>query len=435
MTDNETALAVAKRAAYASLEQLTGAVGPAQRARLAHNHKAFQRARAIPNPDVLLLLLLFYTHADVSLRLTTWFALVGFGITISAESLADRFRHCGPWLKALVCAQLAATARLTVPSRTRLRIVDGTVLCRPGATGTEWRVHLVYEPGASAPRSVEVTDAHGAEGLNQGVQEEHTLVLGDRNYGRYREVQTARARHVELLARTHLQTQPMQDANGIARTPRWWTAAAEQGRLDHPVQLTRGGDPVLTARLLVVPLPPEVAGRTRQKVRKAAAKKGKSPDALALHLAGYLCLLTTLGPDGLSVQEACSLYRIRWQVELFFKRAKSLAHLDAIRGGDTLVQAQVWARLLSLCDDEARRPSEATCRPKTTARTGRPAALWRWLQVARLIWIAPFALLALLKSPSVALRDQEDRLRERPRRRGVRDVGDSFPQFAAVGGG
>ncbi len=192
MPPESSEVSAARRAAQASLGRLMVAIPASERARLAHQHKAFQRARGIGSPDQLLTLLLFYTFAKLSLRLTSWFARVAYNLTIGDQSLGERFRNCGPWLRALVTAQLAATTRLAVPLRTRLRIVDGSVLCRPGAKGTEWRVHMVFEPGASAPTSVEVTDAHGAEGLDQGVQQALTLDLGDRNYGRYKEVKAAR---------------------------------------------------------------------------------------------------------------------------------------------------------------------------------------------------------------------------------------------------
>lgn len=432
MTENDTAVAVAMRAAAASLEQVTGAIGPTERARLAREHKAFQRPREVPDPDTLLHLLLFYIHSNLSLRMTAWFAGVAFDIWVSDESIRGRFQNCGGWARALVLAQLAATARLDVPLRTRLRIVDGSVLCRPGATGTEWRVHVVFEPGASTPTSVEVTDEHGAEGLDQGTLDAKTLSLGDRNYGRYREVQAARERNVDLLARTHLPTQPMLDEAGRPRDARWWADAADRGFYDHAVQLTHAKDTPLSARLIMVPLPPEAAGRARQKMLKAASKKGKVANALALHLAGYLCLLTTLDADALSVKEACALYRIRWQVECFLKRAKSIGHLGEIRGGTKLVEAQIWGRLLSLCGLDGKRPAEATARPSHVAKTARPTALWRWLQCLRLIWLGPLAMLAALGALRVSAREQDDILRERRRRRGLRDLLETFPFLATA---
>ena len=427
MEEESTEMSTARRAAETSLERLTGNVGPAERARLAREHKAFVRARGVPNPDTLLLLILFYTHANVSLRLTAWFACVAFGLTLGDERLRQRFQKAGPWLRALVLATLATPARLAVPLRGRLRIVDGSVLCRPGATGTEGRVHVFFEPGSHVPSGIEVTDAHGAEGLNQGPLEPDTLVIGDRNYGRYREVKTARERKVDLLARTPLPTQPLLDEAGKACPARRWTDAADGGTIDHAVQLTHGHDPALPARLVIVPLPVEVAGRARQKRRKAAKKKGKTVDALALHMAGYLCLLTTMSKEKLSAQEACALYRIRWSIELFFKRAKSLGHLGKIRGKEELVQTQIWARLLSVGGDEAQRPEEASERRVNEHGTGRPPTLWRWMQVLRILWLAPLAWLAAVGQRQRSKRELDRILRERSRRRGVRDLLADFP--------
>ena len=59
-------------------------------------------------------------------------------------------------------------------------------------------------------------------------------------------------------------------------------------------------------------------------------------------------LLTTLPAEQVSAQEALRLYRLRWQIELFFKRLKSLLHLDTLpsRQGPT---AKSWmlARFLA----------------------------------------------------------------------------------------
>ena len=418
MSSPSTSFEDARRAAQQTLQQLCPSLDSTQRARLAREHRAFVRARKVPDADTLLHLILFYTHASRSLRMTTWFALVAFQITLCEQSLRERFAQCANWLRALVREQLAAFASLDSPLRTHLQIVDSSVLCRPGAQGTEWRVHVVFEPGQLAPTSVEVTDAHGAEGLDRGEIATDSLVLGDRNYGRYREVRTARERGVHLLARTHLQTQPMHDAQGHARTAHHWTDLADAGQFDHAVQLHHRGGPALPARLLMRPLPPEMAARARQKVHQKAKKTGRVPDATALHLAGYLCLLTTLSMEKLRVDEACALYRIRWQVECFFKRAKSLGKLDQIEGTPALVETQIWAHLLTLCAHETQRPVEALEKLQTSESTHRPASPWRWLKVHLITLLAPLMWLAHLGAREVSVRAQDERLRERARRRG-----------------
>lgn len=105
----------------------------------------------------------------------------------------------------------------------------------------------------------------------------------------------------------------------------------------------------MPARLLIKPLPSELAAGARAKLRRNASKKGRTPSQLALRLAGYFCLLTTLPLELASDEVVLELYRIRWQIELFFKRCKSLLHLDQLRAVDSqLVQTYCLAKLVEV---------------------------------------------------------------------------------------
>jgi transposase len=49
---------------------------------------------------------------------------------------------------------------------------------------------------------------------------------------------------------------------------------------------------------------------------------------------GYIYVFTTLAPGALSVTQALELYRGRWQIELVFKRLKSILPLGYLRKVD-----------------------------------------------------------------------------------------------------
>jgi hypothetical protein len=429
--DNE--MVAAKKQAMAITKRLLAGTGEQYCEQSAKKHKAFVRSRAIPGAEILLILVIFYGLTNFSLRTVSWFAYVGFGIKIGDQSLSDRFKNCASWLRDITLLHLSKKIYLSVPCATRIRIVDGTVLCRNGSTGTDYRIHVVFDPGSHSITSLEVTDAHGAEGLNQGIIETLSLVIGDRNFGRYREFKTAIEKKLALLARTHLQTQTTRNADGQILSPQHLTNLADQGLYDHQIQLSCNGQPLyLPARLIIIPLPSEIAGRARQKVRDKAKKKGKTPNQLAMHLAGYLCFLTTLSVSELSVEVACSLYRIRWQIECLIKRCKSIAKLGDIRGSDNLVQTQIWAKLLSICCLESERPSEASELPLAAATTGRPPALWRWLECLRMTLLGPLFMLASIGATKVSRYVQDKILRERSRKRGQRKLSETFPSLAFV---
>ncbi|ENC5022846.1 transposase, partial [Shigella sonnei] len=83
-------------------------------------------------------------------------------------------------------------------------------------------------------------------------------------------------------------------------------------------------------------------------------RKGRVVQAETLEAAGHVLLLTSLSEDEYSAEQVADCYRLRWQIELAFKRLKSLLHLDALRAKELeLAKAWIFANLLAafLIDD------------------------------------------------------------------------------------
>ena len=104
----------------------------------------------------------------------------------------------------------------------------------------------------------------------------------------------------------------------------------------------------LRARLLCLPLPPDRAAKSRAVLRRNAAKKGRAPSRFALRQADYFWLLTTLPVEVANDDLVLEIYRIRWQIELYFKRLKSLLDLDGLRAFDPdLARAYCLSKLIA----------------------------------------------------------------------------------------
>jgi Transposase DDE domain len=104
----------------------------------------------------------------------------------------------------------------------------------------------------------------------------------------------------------------------------------------------------LKCRMIAWRLPEEQANRRRQKLRAdTLRKKGREPSAERLAWCDWTILVTNVPDELLTPTEAAILYRARWQVELLFKRWKSL-NLVAVLSGSTEVRqmVRVWARLI-----------------------------------------------------------------------------------------
>jgi len=103
-------------------------------------------------------------------------------------------------------------------------------------------------------------------------------------------------------------------------------------------------------RLVAFRLSPESAGRQRQGLRESMRKQGRTPSVKALQLAGWLLLLTNAPAEKLPAAVLSYVYRLRWQVELIFRQAKSVLRLDKTQSADPhRVQAEIWARLICAC--------------------------------------------------------------------------------------
>ncbi|RYZ63335.1 MAG: hypothetical protein EOP08_11090 [Proteobacteria bacterium] len=208
-------------------------------------------------------------------------------------------------------------------------------------------MHASVDPTKAEAVGLEVTDASSGEWMKHATFGPGDVVLADRGLGRAAEFFEIAERRAYALVRVHLPNVPMASelrTTAFAVTRRACAGELETDiRLDHPTDEKRS----LAARLVVVPLPPEKAARARQGVRKAAAKRKRVPDAVTLRLAGYVVLVSTVPKEVADARTLASWYRLRWQVELFFKRCKSLMKLvPRKKVGEALARAMLLTSLL-----------------------------------------------------------------------------------------
>lgn len=91
-------------------------------------------------------------------------------------------------------------------------------------------------------------------------------------------------------------------------------------------------DHQIASRLIAIPVPEEVANKRRQKVREdARRRRGKQPSAERLRYCGWTIFITNIPRAYLPFDIVWAIYRLRWQIELFFKVLKSVLNLDKLR--------------------------------------------------------------------------------------------------------
>ncbi len=320
----------------------------------ARSRGAFTRAREIKNVQTLLRLALAYGGLGMSLRETCAWAEAGEIASLSGPSLLGRLCKAASWLGDIVVALIAEQAKMPAGrwAGYRLRALDGTSICQPGADRTTWRLHVGYDLATGQVDQLELTDVHGAENLQRLTYAPGDIVLGDRYYARPRDLRPVIEAGADFVVRTGWNSLRLLQATGEPLD--LFAALAAQAERESELQVrvhegTTGVPPQqpLILRLVVRRKDPEQANAEQKRLLKEAKKRGKQPDPRSLEAAKYILLLTSLPAATFPPADILALYRFRWQIELAFKRFKSLAGLDTLPAKKPeLARAWIYARLI-----------------------------------------------------------------------------------------
>jgi hypothetical protein len=326
----------------------------------ARARRAFTRARAVKDVATLLQLAMAYGGCGMSLRETcAWAAAVGLA-DLKDPSLIDRLCKAAPWLGDIVAALVRR--QVAVPAKRwsgyRLRALDATTLCQPGADRTTW---------------------HGGENLQRLTYQPGEIVLADRGYARARTLLRVKEDGGDFIVRTGWSSLKWKHVDG-SDLDLFATLRAQKHQTSEVRIRAEDGKKHLELRLVIWRKSPEQAQAEQERLLKNAKKRGTNVDPRSLETAKYVMILTSLPVDVFTASDVLAIYRFRWQLELAFKRMKSLADLDELAAKKpALAQAWIYARLIAFLmaeQDAGQVPESPPCghrksriRPKHQAKS------------------------------------------------------------------
>jgi len=304
----------------------------------ARETKAFLRARVIESAVDLLRMILAYCLSERGLRSTAaWATAIGLA-DISNVALLYRLRQCGDWLAMLVGQALAAAAPKA--SRGRLiRLIDATTVPKAGTLAKKknrlWRIHSAFDLPRERFGHFELTDQQGGERLDRIPVVKGEIRIADRAHLQPDRMATVLAAGADIIVRAGWKNARWLDADGepvdlLAE----FRNSATRGLIERPIWVARKAGAPLGLRLVAVKKPAPAAEASRRRARREARKGGHQISKGTLAAADWVILVTSLQPDTFPTADVLALYRLRWRIELGFKRLKSVVGLRGPPGTD-----------------------------------------------------------------------------------------------------
>lgn len=232
------------------------------------------------------------------------------------------------------------------PSELKHMAIDATVIPVEGKTGTNTKVHVLYDINKQRISDVKVSDGKQAESLeNFRKIPPNALCIADRAYGRARQIDYITKQKAQYLVRvTPSNINFYYDADCTEKVD--FQSILTDDPISVPCYCRYRRDKkycVCSTRVIAVKIPDDKLRSIDRRVIRTAQKKQRKLQPLTVFFNHYLILATSLQD---SPEDLATLYRQRWQIEILFKRSKGAFGFHSIRHSNAAYQSlrtQLWA--------------------------------------------------------------------------------------------
>lgn len=285
----------------------------------------------VQDVESVLRLIFYHVATNTSLRTTTAMGVAANLIKLSAVALHLWMKKSGAFIGTLLT--LVTTTRETFSAKRwagyDIRVVDASTVQRPGAIGTTARVHYELQLTSLRPTQIMVTTEKVGETFKHFEAKRGQLFIGDRAYSNPPGIASIDEQGAHVLVRHNRSSLPVYDARGNRLSVFTFFKKLRKRNLvrDWVVYVHPDDTNPIKGRLCMVRLPKDKAEEARQRLRNEYRRKGRTLSSDALIATEFVVLFTTIPKTRLNKKEVMDLYGLRWQVELAFKREKSVTGL------------------------------------------------------------------------------------------------------------
>lgn len=311
---------------------------------------ALKRCREVKDAETLLRILMIHLAQGYSLKETSLRVQQAGLAKISSVGIYKRMKASGEWLRWMAEGLMKQSIDIPKPPShgLRVRLIDATTVKEPGFTGSEWRIHYSLQLKPLLCDHFEITDKHVGESFQRVPVQKGDLLVGDRAYSNAKNVAHVLDHGGDVLVRMKIISFALRNLEGKGFRLMWRLKKLRVGGIgEWPVKIVAENGRLISGRICALRRSKAATEMELKRIRRNSARHGHKPGVKALEAAKYTCVFTTVDSSVLSATDAMELYRARWQVELAFKRLKSLFNFGHLpKHDEDSAKAWLFGKLL-----------------------------------------------------------------------------------------
>lgn len=292
---------------------------------------AIIRKRDIKDPNDLMMLALFHLLTGCSLIEVSEISKLAKLGDISDVAFMKRFSNCNEWFKWILAAIQNTTPGIihySIPeklSEYRILAVDASDVAEKGASGRIFRLHFALDIGNMQAALYNITSNSTGEHLRNFELAKGDLVIADRIYSSITGIEYCLSKDCHYIARMRANSFKPYNAEGKQLDLLSIMAGEDSSELNAFVRKERGENAgkLIPVRICFKKKDADALDSTRKKMKRKESKKQTTISESTYAFNEYIVLCTSLDRT-ITAEEVIELYRYRWQVELYFKRLKSI---------------------------------------------------------------------------------------------------------------
>jgi len=293
-----------------------------------YKEKAIQRARGITNPHDLMLMSMLHLFNGCSLVEISAIAEKAKLGNLSDVAFMKRFAGCTDWFKwiisNLVSEGMVDYAKPEWLEGYNLQAVDASDVVEKGRSGRTYRLHFALDLFTMHSASYKITGVEVGESLTNFDFNKGDLIVADRIYSTFKGIRHCWEDGADFVMRLRRTSFTMYDADGVRiDILNRMRGLSEGEEIEIPVYAKVDGKNLTPLRVCVRMKDRDSQRKTAAKLSRKQSKKQESISEDTLEFNKYIVLVTAL-PATISCSQILEIYRWRWQVELYFKRLKTI---------------------------------------------------------------------------------------------------------------